>query len=357
MDFGEAIRPIFFQTDYEDFLYATYGGTAFVVKFRDRLYALTCGHVFGDFRHGALFITDEKHAKKGAKPAPITGLCFPSAPRGDAEATDVTDICVIEFDAEIAPDFFKGSEFVINESSVATAAPGHELLVAGVLKEKTRIDPPDITIGYCRLQLRDAGVVSSDPTLRLAVALFAEPAFSSITGISSAPVFDQTAQKLCGMVVRGGMNGTVCSLWYVDIFDIVQLLEDVSRGATNHDYVKLQTRPVSMTDTAIDSSGLENGVRHRVRLANIAIKAVERKTEPFSDDQKARLMMRYRDIEYSLVQGLGRHLWKWSASVAHGVITGQAHSKSAAVVEAEKAIDRALAPKKTRLVPLPGRRD
>jgi hypothetical protein len=66
-------------------------------------------------------------------------------------------------------------------------------------------------------------------------------------------------------------------------------------------------------------------------------------------------MMRYRDIEYSLVQGLGPHLWKWSAS--HVVITGQAHGKSAAVVEAEKAIDRALAPKKTRLVPLPGRRD
>ena len=58
-------------------------------------------------------------------------------------------------------------------------------------------------------------------------------------------------------------------------------------------------------------------------------------------------MMRYRDIEYSLVPGLGRHLWEWSASVADAVITGQAHSKSAAVVEAEKAIDRALAPKKT----------
>jgi hypothetical protein len=28
------------------------------------------------------------------------------------------------------------------------------------------------------------------------------------------------------------------------------------------------------------------GVRHRVRLANIATKAVDRKTEPFSDDQK-----------------------------------------------------------------------
>ena len=62
-------------------------------------------------------------------------------------------------------------------------------------------------------------------------------------------------------------------------------------------------------------------------------------------------MMEYRGIEYTVVQGIGRHLWKWSASVADVVITGQAHSKSAAVVEAEKAIDRALALKKVRRVP------
>jgi hypothetical protein len=67
-------------------------------------------------------------------------------------------------------------------------------------------------------------------------------------------------------------------------------------------------------------------------------------------------MMRYRDIEYAVVQGIGRNLWKWSASVANVVIAGQAHSKSAAVVEAEKAIDRVLAAKKVRLVP-PGRPD
>jgi hypothetical protein len=45
-------------------------------------------------------------------------------------------------------------------------------------------------------------------------------------------------------------------------------------------------------------------------------------------------MMKYRDIEYTVIQGIGRHLWKWSASVADVVITGQAHSKSAAVAEA-----------------------
>jgi hypothetical protein len=60
-------------------------------------------------------------------------------------------------------------------------------------------------------------------------------------------------------------------------------------------------------------------------------------------------MMKYRDIEYAVVQGVGRHMWKWSASVADVVITGQAYSKLAAVVDAEKAIDRALALKKVRL--------
>jgi hypothetical protein len=51
-------------------------------------------------------------------------------------------------------------------------------------------------------------------------------------------------------------------------------------------------------------------------------------------------MMRHRDIEYSLVQGLGRHLWKWSATVADVVITGQAATKSEAVAEAERATGR-----------------
>jgi hypothetical protein len=48
-------------------------------------------------------------------------------------------------------------------------------------------------------------------------------------------------------------------------------------------------------------------------------------------------------------------LWKWSASVADVVIMGQTATKSEAVTNAEKAIDRALAPKKVRLVPPEGR--
>jgi hypothetical protein len=60
-------------------------------------------------------------------------------------------------------------------------------------------------------------------------------------------------------------------------------------------------------------------------------------------------MMKYRGIEYAVVQGIGRHLWKWSVSFDANPVRGQAATKSEAA-EAERAIDRALAPKKLRLV-------
>jgi hypothetical protein len=60
--------------------------------------------------------------------------------------------------------------------------------------------------------------------------------------------------------------------------------------------------------------------------------------------------MEYRGIEYTIVEGTGGHMWRWSSFVGGAVMTGQAHSKQAAMVSAEKAIDRALAIKKVRLV-------
>jgi hypothetical protein len=46
--------------------------------------------------------------------------------------------------------------------------------------------------------------------------------------------------------------------------------------------------------------------------------------------------MKYRGVEYTVVQGIERRVWKWSASVETG------KTRSGAVTAAEKAIDRAL---------------
>ena len=54
--------------------------------------------------------------------------------------------------------------------------------------------------------------------------------------------------------------------------------------------------------------------------------------------------MKYRGIEYSVVQGLGRQVWKWSVSPGDNAsLKGLAAIKSEAVEEAERAVDRARA--------------
>jgi hypothetical protein len=60
--------------------------------------------------------------------------------------------------------------------------------------------------------------------------------------------------------------------------------------------------------------------------------------------------LKYRDIEYTVVQGIGRQLWKWGFAIGGKAVTGQAATKSEAMAEAERAIDRTLAPKKLRLL-------
>lgn len=61
--------------------------------------------------------------------------------------------------------------------------------------------------------------------------------------------------------------------------------------------------------------------------------------------------MRYRDIEYTVVRGIGRDIWKWTVSLdPHHTATGTAAIKSAAVAEAERTIDRALTLRRLRLV-------
>ena len=52
--------------------------------------------------------------------------------------------------------------------------------------------------------------------------------------------------------------------------------------------------------------------------------------------------MRYRGIEYSVVQGIERRLWKWAATVAGTKISGQGSTRDEAIGKAEKAIDRAI---------------
>lgn len=80
-DFRTSVRMPIFETGYDEWPYATEGGTLLLVNFRRRLFGLTCRHVIGSFDWRQLRVA---HAKFGRMFAPIRGLVYPSSPRGDA---------------------------------------------------------------------------------------------------------------------------------------------------------------------------------------------------------------------------------------------------------------------------------
>jgi hypothetical protein len=80
----------------------------------------------------------------------------------------------------------------------------------------------------------------------------------------------------------------------------------------------------------------KTGVRHRIKLAENAIKAVEQGAAPFLD-----LTIEYRGFKYAVVKGVERGVWRWSVSLNGVSIRGEQPTRSAAVTAAQKAIDRA----------------
>jgi hypothetical protein len=223
-DFAAAVRPVLFYTDIEEFQYATHGGTAFVICYKDRLYAVTCRHVFKDFDEGQLMLFGARFPKKGDKSAKIGTVCYPSSPRASAAGSDVTDFCLIEFDTNVTTDFFDGNAYPLDERTICSSVAGDRLLIFGALKEKTIIDPPNITVGYGRLEASDAGP-SSDPFLRKGAAQYLGQEFSTVTGISGAPVFNLTRNRVCGMIVRGGLTAGRLSVHYAEASDILRFAE------------------------------------------------------------------------------------------------------------------------------------
>jgi hypothetical protein len=131
-DFRTSVRFPIFETSYAEWLYATNGGTLFLVAFCGQVFGLTCCHVLNGFEWPRLRITE---AKFGKMFAPIQSLVYPSSPKGDAVDTDILDIAVVEFAPEVTPTFFPDPPYVLDAGTCGTANIGDVLYVNGALKE------------------------------------------------------------------------------------------------------------------------------------------------------------------------------------------------------------------------------
>jgi hypothetical protein len=187
---------------------------------------------------GPIAVTDRKI---GDRVAGLKSVFQPSQQRGDAAETDVLDVVIMKFSEDVSLDFFADSAYLLDRRTVATSQAGDRLLVHGALKEGSKIDEKVIAPAFCLLEFTDAGSSANDPTLRVAVAKFLNPEFSSLTGLSGAPVFNVTQNALCGMVVRATTQtvGRQFSLRYVDLFDMMQVLKAAHEGRGDAYYRKI----------------------------------------------------------------------------------------------------------------------
>ena len=233
-EIADSVRFVCFETHLEDFRLATNGGTAFVVRYKGTPFAITCRHVLSGFDVDELVITD---ARFGRRVAGVRGMYYPGNLKDDVEDSDLDDICVIAFHKHDG-DFFDGA-YNIDRLAAATSEPANRLIATGFLKQKSSISPPNIFAGLCFLQFTDAGVAAFDHTLRRGLATYSNPSFDSISGMSGAPVYNLNSRALCGMVARGGIQSDgACTMYFIDIFDIIQFLDAVSAGSDKVSYLK-----------------------------------------------------------------------------------------------------------------------
>jgi hypothetical protein len=216
-DVRTAARFVFFDTGDGQWQYATHGGTMFIVLYKSRPYGLTCRQVLKDFDWHQSVVTDQRF---GTQIAGLRSVAYPSQPKDAAIDTDLLDVAVIQFIDDVDATFFKDTAYILDEKTMATSNVNDTLHVAGALKTKSEITEHTIAPIYCLLEMIDETPSSNDSTLRRAVGKFDKPEFTDVLGLSGSPVFDVTQRALCGMVVRGAMIADVCTLWYVDIFDI-----------------------------------------------------------------------------------------------------------------------------------------
>ncbi len=234
-DFRTSARFVFFETGYEDWEYATHGGTLFVVLYKGTPYALTCLHILKDFRWEQLVVTDKR---TGSKAAGLKSISYPSRPKDAAIDADILDIAVVEFSDDVDGMFFGDTPYLLDSKTVAGSSVGDILHAYGALKESSQIDNRSISPAYALLEVTDNTEKSHDPTLRSAIGKFDRPKFSEVRGLSGSPVFNVTKRALCGVVVRGSLDAGECTIRYVDIRDVYRLLVSVHDGSSEVYYYK-----------------------------------------------------------------------------------------------------------------------
>lgn len=245
---SECVRCAFFETrgleDIPEFpKYTSLGGTVFLLNRNNEVFGVTCGHIKQGYEWTDLIIADQKF---GQKVAGISTIYKPAEPAGWAVESDILDIRVIRFTDDISASFFRDTAYITDAATTGNPADGDDLVVCGSIRDLSEFTTEDISPVYCQLDFRcDGSGSSNDVTLRTAYARYKDPTFDSLVGLSGSPVFNKSANRLCGMVTRAGMRDGAARIHFIEIEDVIQFITAIQNGSfrttyTKNRYLKLQ---------------------------------------------------------------------------------------------------------------------
>ena len=117
-DFRKSVRFVMFETTEPAWVYATHGGTAFIVNYRSKYFGITCGHVRGDFSWNRLVLTSERF---GQTVCGISAGFYPSTPIGYAEESDILDVAVASLSDDVDATLLNDTPYIIDPGTIFTA--------------------------------------------------------------------------------------------------------------------------------------------------------------------------------------------------------------------------------------------
>ena len=208
-----ATRFVQFSTEYDDWPVATHGGTAFIVEYKSRWFAVLARHVFGKRNAERFYFKDllmfTKNSGESCIPLKVVrGVGVQPLPgRTKEDLGNIGDMAVVE--VETRPDEIT-DRYIMDANTICDTKPGNSLKIFGFLKSGSQIevDGDDVTTFSqpCRLGLECVPTSSSAEELYSAKGDYNPSSPPDLAGISGGPVYNVSQSALCGIVLRAGIN-------------------------------------------------------------------------------------------------------------------------------------------------------
>ncbi|MEP9350272.1 hypothetical protein [Xanthobacter sp. KR7-225] len=188
-----------------------------------------------DFNWSQIAITNRRG---GRWLAGVDAVILASNPQAYAVDSEILDVAVLELSDNEGISFFSDNLYVIDGNTVCRSQFGDALSIYGSLKRNSFFSNDAMLPTYVSIYGVDFPESSHDLTLRCARANVNNPEIVDLIGLSGSPVYNLSRSGLSGMVVRAGIKDCIATFWYIDIYDIMQLLCAAHRGESALKYNK-----------------------------------------------------------------------------------------------------------------------